>query len=226
MKSDWDVDAINLRLAKYLPTLSDPAKREQFFSEFFDMALKKARRIYYARDPNRVYKLDDGDLSEAVDKAFRKIFREVVSGKLDRLTWAYLTETRDARTGRKTGAIYEQLTLIMNKIKRRRKRNARNFGPNEAEAVPSRDHPLTDTNDLVRTMLENADLTEQEKDILRLKVLEGMTWEETADAMGITVGRARVIFSKAMEKLRRWLEAELGLDQVPGDRPPPPQDAA
>ncbi|ACV77617.1 RNA polymerase sigma factor ShbA [Nakamurella multipartita] len=85
--------------------------------------------------------------------------------------------------------------------------------PDAASTEGGPDHYVaaSSTAAIVEELLEH--LPETQREILRLRVVAGLSAEETADALGMTAGAVRVAQHRALAKLRQRLSSRAELDE-------------
>jgi DNA-directed RNA polymerase specialized sigma24 family protein len=144
-----------------------------------------ARRVTWAN-------LDNDERWDCVNDAFEKIFEKAKACRMSDLTGSYVHQ-----------AVRDQCRLRWLKRKRRPP-----MGP-----LPEWIGSLPD-NDF-EEIFEAAGLTAEEKAVVWLKTLWGMTWPEVAKKLGIPESTARRRYGEALRKLLDWYVRELN-EGMPG----------
>ena len=92
-----------------------------------------------------------------------------------------------------------------------------NLCPPDHQALNPEELTLqNDSSTLVRKALEN--LPTSFREVLILREIEGMSYQEIADISGMPVGTVMSSLSRARERLRRSLMSVMNRDQMPDSR--------
>jgi len=190
---------LNQRLAAYLPRLRSGLGDTEFYLDFFDRALRHARKVYRQRDPDQAANLQEDDLQTAVEDAFLSLFGRAAAGDLQCLTWSYVK-----------AAIWFALTPLL----RRGWDRPPGEGPLPPDG-PQDPHPPRDPDKLLQEWCDAAGLDEQETQVVRAKLLDKMTWEEVAESLDASVGVTRRLYRSGVDKLKDWLSGKNAPDPPP-----------
>jgi len=119
------------------------------------------------------------------------------------LAWKRLASLRDP------SAVGPWLHAIARNVARDRRRDLRETGALVAEIPANVECPPTDKDELRERVMEHLrSLPEAYKETLTMRLVEGMSGPEIAEATGLTAGSVRVNLCRGMGLLRELLEKE------------------
>jgi RNA polymerase sigma-70 factor (ECF subfamily) len=119
------------------------------------------------------------------------------------LAWKRLASLRDP------GAVGPWLFAIARNVARDRRRDLRDAGEQPLDVSARVESPRTDRDELRERVMDHLrSLPDAYKETLTMRLVEGMSGPEIAEATGLTAGSVRVNLCRGMSLLRELLEKE------------------